>query len=178
MKRSLLLNGCRLIAGLSVLWIISGCGGYGFRGTVNNLPSDIKAVSIPVFLNESIEPGVEVIFANALIYEFNRSQVLQVVSESEAQAQINGKIRSIAIDPVIYANLTQALERKVTISLEVTCRRSDNQKVLWQNQGLSRYEVYRVTTDPNQTQRNKEEAIKKIAQDLSERIHNSILENF
>ena len=173
-----LLNGCRLIAGLSVLWIISGCGGYGFRGTVNNLPSDVKAVAIPVFLNESIEPGVEVIFANALIYEFNRSQVLQVVSESEAQAQIDGKIRSIAIDPVIYANLTQAVERKVTISLEVTCRRSDNQKVLWQNKGLSRYEVYRVTTDPNQTQRNKEEAIKKIAQDLSERIHNSILENF
>ena len=171
------LNGHRLIAGLLVLLVISGCG-YGFRGTVNNLPPDIQAVSIPVFVNESIEPGVEVVFANALIYEFNRSQVLQVVSESQAQAQINGKIRSIAIDPVIYANLTQALERKVIITLEISCRRSDNQKVLWQNQSLTRYEVYQVTTDPNQTQRNKEEAIKKIAQDLSERIHNSILENF
>lgn len=169
---------CRLIAWLSFLWIISGCGGYGFRGTVNNLPSDIKSVSIPVFTNESIEPGVEVIFANALIYEFNRSRVLQVVSEAEAQAQIEGKIRSIAVDPVIYTNLTQAVERKVTVILEVTFRRSDNQKILWQNKGLSRYEVYRITTDPNQTQRNKEEVIKKIAQDLSERIHNSILENF
>jgi hypothetical protein len=166
------------MAGFFVLGIISGCAGYGFRGSVNNLPPDIKTVSIPVFLNESIEPGVEVIFANALIYEFNRSQALRVVSESEAQAQIIGKIRSIAIDPVIYANLSQALERRVTIFLEVTCQRSDNEKILWQNQGLSRYEVYRVTTDPNQTQRNKEEAIKKLAQDLSERIHNSILENF
>ena len=167
-----------LIVGLIVLSAVSGCGGYGFRGTVNNLPPDIRTVSIAVFVNESIEPGVEVIFANALIYEFNRSQVLQVVSESEAQAQIDGKIRAIAIDPVIYANVTQALERRVTITLEITCQRTDNQKVLWQNQSLSRYENFRVTTDPNQTQRNKEEAIKKIAQDLSERIHNSILENF
>jgi outer membrane lipopolysaccharide assembly protein LptE/RlpB len=171
------LEGHRLFAALVALLVISGCG-YGFRGTVNNLPPDIKAVSIPVFLNESIEPGVEVVFANALIYEFNRSQVLQVVSEKEAQAQINGKIKSIAIDPVIYANQTQALERKVTIVLEISCRRTDNQKVLWQNQSLSRYETYPVTTDPYQTQRNKEEAIKKISQDLSERIHNSILENF
>ena len=56
-----------------------------------------------------------------------------MVSESEAQAEINGKIKSIAVDSVIYANLTQALERKVTVILEVTCRRSDNQKILWQN---------------------------------------------
>ena len=167
----------RLMAALLALLVFSGCG-YGFRGTVNNLPPDIKAISIPVFVNESIEPGVEVIFANALIYEFGRSQTLQVVSESEAQAQINGKIRSIAVDPVVYATLTQALERRVTIILEITCRRSDNQKILWQNQSLSRYEIFQVTTDPIQTQRNKDEAIKKIAQDLSERIHNAILENF
>ena len=171
------LNGHRLIAGFLVLMVFSGCG-YGLRGTVNNLPPDIRAVSIPVFVNESVEAGVEIVFANALIYEFNRSRVLEVVSESQAQAQIIGKIRSIAIDPVIYATSTQALQRKVTVTLEISCRRSDNQKVLWQNQNLSRYEVYSVTTDPTQTERNKQDAIKKIAQDLSERIHNSILENF
>jgi outer membrane lipopolysaccharide assembly protein LptE/RlpB len=170
-------NRFRLLTVILTLFIVSGCG-YGFRGTVNNLPPDIKSIAIPVFINESIEPGVEVVFANSLIYEFSRSHVLQVVSESQAQAQINGKIKAIAIDPVIYANLTQALERKVTVILEITCRRSDDQKILWQNQGLSRYENFRVSTDQNQTQRNKEEAIKKIAQDLSERIHNSILENF
>ncbi len=168
----------RIIAGFLILVFLSGCGGYGLRGTVNNLPPDIKSVAIPVFSNESIEPGVEVIFANALIYEFNRSHILQVVSEAEAQAKIIGKIKSISIDPVIYANLTQALERKVYVTLDITFQRSDNQKILWQNQSLSRYEVFQVTTDPNTSQLNKEEALKKIAQDLSERIHNSILENF
>ncbi len=176
MKRIHLISLRLFVGGLS-LFLVFGCG-YGFRGSTNNLPSDIKGVYIPVFTNETTEPGVEVVFANALIYEFTRSRTLPVVSESSAQAFITGKIKRIAIDPVIYANLSQALERKVTITLEVSCRRSDNQKILWQNQNLSRYQVYQVTTDLGQTDRNKAEAIRKLAQDLSEQIHNGILENF
>jgi hypothetical protein len=162
---------------LALLLVISGCG-YGFRGGTNNLPTDIKGVYIPVFINESTEPGTEVVFANSLIYEFTRSKMLPVVPESSAQAVIRGKIKRIVVDSVIYANQTQAVERKVTITLEISCRRIDNQKVLWQDLGMSRYEVYQVTTDPTQTERNKQEAINKIAKDLSERIHNGILENF
>jgi hypothetical protein len=170
-------NGSWIMVGLACLLFISGCG-YGFRGGTNNLPTDIQGVYLPVFLNATSEPGVEVVFANALIYEFTRSRVLKVVPESSAQAFIQGKIKRIAVDAVVYANLTQALDRKVIVDLEVSCRRSDNQKVLWQNQNLSRYEVYTITTDPSQTDRNKQEAIRKIAQNLSEQIHNGILENF
>jgi hypothetical protein len=160
-----------------VCLLLVSCG-YGFRGTTNTLPADIKGVYIPVFLNSTAEPGAEVVFTNALIYEFTRSRMLKVLPESSAQAYIGGKIKRVAVDPVIYATLTQAVERKVTIDLEVSCRRSDNQKILWQDQHLTRYEVYSVTNDPGQTERNKQEAITKIAQNLSERIHNGILENF
>jgi outer membrane lipopolysaccharide assembly protein LptE/RlpB len=166
-----------LVLGLLAAMLVAGCG-YGFRGSVNNLPQDIKAIHIPAFVNETNEAGAEIVFANALIYEFNRSRVLQVVSTQEAQAVIAGKIRSIAVEAVSYASQTQAVDRKVTVVLEVSCRRLDNQKVLWQNMTLSRYQNYTVTPDPNTTDRNKEEAIRKIAQDLSERIHNGILENF
>ena len=167
----------RLMVGVTALFFLFGCG-YGFRGTVNNLPPDIQGLYIPVFTNATTEPGVEVVFANALIYEFTRSRILQIVPESRAQAYLTGKIKTIAVDPVIYASQTQALERRVTVNLEVSCRRSDNQKILWQDQNLSRYEVFQITNDPLQTDRNKQAAIAKLAQDLSERIHNGILENF
>ena len=55
--------------------LVCGCG-YGFRGTVNNLPPDIKAVHIPIFVNNTTETGVEIVFANALIYEFTRGGVI------------------------------------------------------------------------------------------------------
>jgi outer membrane lipopolysaccharide assembly protein LptE/RlpB len=170
------------MGGTLVLWLligllVAGCG-YGFRGSVNNLPPDIKAVHIPAFVNDTNEAGAEIVFANALIYEFNRSRNLAVVSAAEAQAVINGKIKSIATEAVTYASQTQAVDRKVTVVLEVSCLRLDNKKILWQNLSLSRYQNYTVVQDPNLTDRNKEEAIRKIAKDLSERIHNGILENF
>lgn len=167
----------RCFGGLFFLLVASGCG-YGLRGSVNNLPPDIKAVYIPVFDNVTAEPGVEVVFTNALIYQFTRSKMLQVVPVSNAQATIHGKIKRVYADPVVYGSQIQALNRKVTVELEVSCRRLDNQKILWQNQGLSRFEVFTVSTDPSQTERNKLEAINKIAQFLSEQIHNGILENF
>jgi len=164
-------------AGLVLFLFLAGCG-YGLRGSTNNLPPDIQGVYIPVFTNDTTEAGAEVVFANALIYEFTRSRILRVVPEASAQAVITGKIKSAYIEAIIYANQTQAVQRKITITLEVSCKRTDNQKILWQNLNLARYEVYNVTSDPNQTDQNKNAAIQKIAQDLSERIHNAILENF
>jgi len=166
-----------IIGGLVLVLLLSGCG-YGFRGGTNNLPTDIKEVYIPVFVNATTEPGVETVFTNSLIYEFTRSRMLKVSPQSTAQAIIQGKIKRMIVDPVVYASQTQALDRRVTVDLDIACRRLDNQKILWQNQHLSRFEIYSATTDPTLTERNKQEAITKIAKYLSEQIHNGILENF
>jgi hypothetical protein len=166
-----------LLIGISGLGSVGGCG-YGFRGTVNNLPPDIKAVHIPVFVNNTTEGGVEVVFANALIYEFTRGGSIGVVSEANAQGIIYGRIKSASVDSVIYTSQTQSVDRKVTVILEIVFRRADNQKILWQNLDLIRSENFRVGGDPNQTDRNREEALRKISKDLAERIYSSILENF
>jgi len=166
-----------LLIGLLGMGLVGGCG-YGFRGTVNNLPPDIKAVHIPVFVNNTTEGGAEVVFANALIYEFTRGGVIGVVSEAEAQGIIYGRIKSATVDSVIYASQTQAVDRKVSVVLEVIFRRVDNKKILWQNLDMTRYENFRVGGDPNQTDRNREEALRKISKDLAERIYSGILENF
>lgn len=171
-----------VLRGSAAVWVLlfwlSGCLGYGFRGSVNNLPPDIKAVAVPIFVNDSSEPGLETVLTNALIYEFTRSRILNLAPEKEAQAVIYGRIKAVAEDAAVYASQTLALERRLTVTLEVSCRRADNDQVLWQDPFLSRSETFVVSTDPYQTQRNREEALKKIAQDLSERIHNGVLENF
>jgi hypothetical protein len=166
--------------GLLGMGLVCGCG-YGFRGAVNNLPPEIKAVHIPVFANNTNEAGIEVIFANALIYEFTRGGSVGVASEANAQGIIYGKIKSAAVDSVIFtsqSSQTQSVDRKVTVILEIIFRRTDNQKILWQNLDMIRSENFRVGGDPNQTDRNREEALRKISKDLSERIYSSILENF
>lgn len=176
MKRNGVWGG--LSALLLAVFFLSGCLGYGFRGSVNNLPEDIKTVAIPIFVNESNEPGLETVLTNALIYEFTRSRILQIVPAMESHAIIFGKIKSVAEDAAVYTSQTQALERRITVVVEASCRRTDNDRLLWQDNFLSRHEIFTVSPDAFQTQRNREEALKKIAQDLSERIHNGILENF
>ncbi len=166
-----------LLLGFMALGLVSGCG-YGFRGAVNNLPPDIKGVNIPVFVNNTTEGGAEVVFANALIYEFTRGGVIGVVPEANAQGIIYGRIKSATVDSVIYASQTQSVDRKVTVVLEVIFRRADNKKILWQNLDMIRYENFRAGADPNQNDRNREEALRKIAKDLAERIYSGILENF
>ena len=166
-----------LLIGLLGMGLVCGCG-YGFRGAVNNLPPEIKAVHIPAFVNNTTEAGAEVIFANALIYEFTRGGVIGVVSEANAQGIISGRIKSAAVDSVIYTSQTQSVDRKVTVVLEIIFRRVDNQKILWQNLDLIRYENFRVGGDPNLNDRSREEALRKISKDLAERIYGGILENF
>ena len=165
------------IIGFLGMGLVCGCG-YGFRGTVNNLPPEIKAVHIRVFVNNTSEAGVEVGFANALIYEFTRGGSIGVVSEANAQGIIYGRIKSAAVDSVVFTSQAQSVDRKVTVILEIIFRRADNQKILWQNLDMIRSENFRVGGDPNQTDRNREEALRKISKDLSERIYSSILENF
>ena len=166
-----------LLIGLLGMGLVCGCG-YGFRGAVNNLPPEIKAVHIPAFVNNTNEAGAEVIFANALIYEFTRGGVIGVVSEANAQGIISGRIKSAAVDSVIYTSQTQSVDRKVTVVLEIIFRRVDNQKILWQNLDLIRSENFRVGGDPNLNDRSREEALRKISKDLAERIYGGILENF
>ena len=165
------------VIGLFGMALVCGCG-YGFRGTVNNLPPEIKAVHIPVFVNNTTEAGAEVVFANALIYEFTRGGVLAVVPEENAQGIVLGRIKSAAVDSVVYTSQTQSVDRRLTVILEVIFRRVDNQKILWQNLDLIRSENFRVGGDPNLNDRSREEALRKISKDLAERIYGGILENF
>ena len=119
-----------IIGGLLVMGGIAGCG-YGFRGSVNNLPADIRGIHIPIFRNATNEAGAETAFANALIYEFTRSGNLAVVPADQAEAILTGTIKSAAIESVAFATQTTAVDRKITIVLEVSFRRADNKKILW-----------------------------------------------
>ncbi len=131
-----------------------------------------------MFVNATTEPEAETIFANALIYEFNRSRMLEVVPDAQAQAVIIGKVRSVAVEMVIFASQTQALDQKVIVVLEVSCRGWTTKKSSGRTWRCPVFKTSRWSTDPTLTERNREDAIRKIAQDLSESIHNSILENF
>jgi hypothetical protein len=154
-----------------------GCG-YHFYGAKSNLPPEIQKVAIPLFANDTSEMGLERTLTNSLIYEFTRSKVLQVTLEKDSDAVLLGRIRTYDTGAVTFAAQDRSLERRITLTVNVSLKRQADGRVLWSQENLSRYETYRVLTDTASTEQNRLRALEKLAQDLSERIHNSIFESF
>jgi hypothetical protein len=142
-----------VLCGLAPL-AIGGCA-YHFGYTERSLPGGFKQVAIPVFQNISIQVGAEKYFTEALIREFDRSQVAEVTSMAEAPVTIEGHIKKITYvaDSLVQAvgpgntttqaptnsvlagelpsNTALATEYRVIISAYIEIRQNSDHKIIW-----------------------------------------------
>jgi outer membrane lipopolysaccharide assembly protein LptE/RlpB len=164
---------------LYILFIFSvaGCG-YHFIGQQSEILSGIHSIAIPYFDNESYEAGLERYLTESLVDEFVKSKIISIVDEGEADAVIRGKIENFRENVISYDKDDRALEYRALVTLDVTLERKDTGKILWRNKGLFHFEDYRVSPEIAITEANKGQTIKKIAVEMAERIHDSIIEGF
>ncbi len=160
-----------------VIMLIPSCG-YNFAGMGSGLPEDIKKLEIPLFRNKTSHAGIENAFTNSLIREFNQSKRLRVVQKKDADAVIFGVVKVLKDSPLSYSPTKTVIENRLTLYLDVTLKRSASKEIIWRDSNLSGSEDYTVASDITTSERNKDEAILKIAKILSERIHNRIFESF
>ena len=64
---------------------------YHLGKTERKLPGGYSQVVVPVFTNKTMEPGIEVPFTNALIYEFERARSAKPVESALAEAEVQGR---------------------------------------------------------------------------------------
>ncbi len=159
------------------LIVFIGCG-YGFTGSVNSLPQDIKSIAIPVFRNNTSEFGIETIFTNTVIDEFLHSNLLPIKSEDQADAVLLGTIQSIYISSLSYGRRDLATERRATVRLDIILKKKEDGKVLWQVKNLSDYQEFTVGSDIVRQDEYMKEAIRQIAIRTAQKIHYRTFENF
>ncbi|MFH2012707.1 MAG: LptE family protein [Pseudomonadota bacterium] len=168
---------CRFILITVLIISISACG-YNFTGKRRTLNENIRTVSIPFFANKTFEPRLENHFTDALIEEFLKRGNLDVSKVDGSDATIIGAIKSFNEVPVSFDSNDRVLEYRVTVTLNISMKRNDNGLIIWKSSDISGYHEYLVSPNTATTYSNKIEAIKKIAEDMSENIHNMILEDF
>jgi hypothetical protein len=159
----------RYLIVLSLLILFTGCGVYTFKGST--LPSYLKTVNIPLFVNQSLQPGVAEYITEELQKNIQDNNILETVPD-DGDATINGKVLSYKNHPYTYgseSDRTVAVESySVTISIEVEFL--DNQKDKTLYKGIVTQDgVYDFNSETEED--GKKRAIKKITDQI---IQNSV----
>jgi TolB-like protein len=116
---------------------------YKLSNAVDKLPGGVQAIVVPMFINESKEPNIEVFFTNAFKTEVLRFGRINLVnSESQAEAVVTGTIKSVKIvsdESVIESKNAKylpygtvlATQVKVTVVVSMKMTEIKTQKILW-----------------------------------------------
>ncbi len=171
-------KGCVLLAVVFLLAVAGGCG-YRLARYDNPLLKNVHSIAIPYFKNKTFEPEAEAIFTYAVVDEFIESRKLSVVAEAEADVVLYGSIEQLREDTIAYSRDDKALEYRVIVELDVELLERSSGKVLWKRDTLLHAEEFPVTSDSiARSEAAKRAALRDLAADLAERVHDSIMQGF
>lgn len=163
---------------LSTLCMIPlvGCG-YQMVGKETHVPPGLNSIAIPTFKNETFEPGVEIPLTQAFLREFIQDRRMRVVDRMQADAILEGTIRSFSITSVSYDPSGYVKEYQANLSLHLLFRKRTGE-VLWEEKNLSETRWFRTSSEVLTHETNKHVAIQQIGRLMAERIRNRFFYHF
>jgi outer membrane lipopolysaccharide assembly protein LptE/RlpB len=167
---------CKWIILTGVL-ISAGCG-YRLAGKDNPMLAGINTIAVPYFKNDTFEAGIESVFTSVFANEFINSKRLQVVSADHADVILRGTIKNFREQIISYNQDRKALEYRVFVTLDLSLEKRATGEVLWKRKRLVDNEEYQVSNYITVTQADKTTAVEKMAQDLAQRVYESIVQGF
>jgi hypothetical protein len=108
------------ILGISVILsgLLLSCGYYSFKGA---LPSHLKTIAIPIFIDRSAYPGVQEKITDSITNAFITDNTLKLVAESKADVILNGTIQSVTQRVAAVKTGETVSQYQMYVSLKVVC---------------------------------------------------------
>ena len=161
-----------LVAAVAV--VVGGCG-YTVRG---NLPSHLKTVAVPVFVNRTQEPAVENSITSAVVEAFSTNGRLRVVRREEADSLLEGQIIGYRLEPLAFDARANARQYRliVTLSLKFTDLRKN--EVLFEEKALQEKADFVVAGLVSTSISREEDALRQAAVDIGRAIVNLAVDRF
>lgn len=173
MKRLFIFIGSLILCSL----ICQGCG-YHRAMPVNPLLQNISTIAVPYFKNKTFEPELESIFTQAFVNEFIESKRLRVVDREQADVILYGTIKQLFEDTISYDRDDKAQEYRLRVTVDLVLEKRQTGTVVWKRINLRQADEYSVDTRIIASEAAKREALQRLAQDLAERAHDSIMQGF
>ena len=166
----------QLLPGLVLAWLIAGCG-YSV-GMGGNLPSHIKTVAVPIFVNSTQQPAVEGVITAAVINAFVTSGRLKVVSVREADSILEGTITGYNLYSIAFNSQINVTEYRLRVRVSILFRDVRQNTTLYKQDGLEQWADFRVQGQVSDTLAREDQAARHAAVEIGRRIVASSVDRF
>lgn len=172
MKRNNRFRFVNLMAFAGAFLLLTGCAGYQL-GT--NLPPGVSSISIPVFINDAREPGLETIATSATIQEFQKDGSLKVLPREQANSLLEVTLTEYELTPLRYRRdqAITAKEYRLTLTADVVLRKLPSREIIAESKGVIGFTDFQALTDLPSARRM---ALPKAAANLGQRIVKCVVE--
>ncbi len=165
-----------MLSGLALMVLVGTSCGYTFID-YESPPEGLSSISIQTFSNESYEPGIELVVADALRREFLRRRALSVLNDpTAADLVLSGRIDPIITQSRTFSSVALALEYDITLTLEIVATLRDGTLIPVEKRAMIETERYLASADIEATRKNREEALRKLSGVLAVRTHDMLYE--
>ncbi|HEY8154055.1 MAG TPA: LPS assembly lipoprotein LptE [Myxococcota bacterium] len=136
-----------------------------------------RRVALPTLRNDSYEPGVELLVADALRREFLRRGAFRLTEDpAAADLVVSGRVLPIQTSSSSFSSVVLALEYQVSLTLDLHARRADGSEIPLDSRSLRETERYLASADVAALRRNREEALRRLASLIAVRVHDEVFE--
>ena len=160
---------------LALLAASLGCG-YSLVGYEAGF-GDIRTVAILTPANDSFVPGVEYVVADALRREFLRRGAVRVIDDPDAaDLVLGGSVRRVSTSGKSFSSVVFTLEYELVLTLDLEAVRVDGSELPIGKRSLQEAELYLASADVEAMRKNRDEAIRRVAGVLAQRVHDTLFE--
>ena len=156
-------------------WLVAGCG-YAFVRYDGGL-GEIRSVAVSTPRNDSYEPGVEFVVADALRREFLRRHGARLVEDPVgADLVISGRVLPIEASGRSFSSVILALEYEFILVLELHATKADGSELAIDPRATRETERYLASADVEALHKNRQEALRRAAALLAGRVYDALYE--
>jgi outer membrane lipopolysaccharide assembly protein LptE/RlpB len=169
------------ICKLSLIVILTAvlCAACGYRfAEQGGFPGDTERLFVNVLENKTQETGVENIITAALLSELTLRKTHYLARGlADADVVLNGTVKQVNISTISVSEPTVANQRRVTVTVSLTLSKTDGSNV-WAGGNISDFEAYLVDVNPELTDANRLNAIRKLSKRIAEHVVNRFSDDF
>jgi hypothetical protein len=166
-----------------VVCTASGCG-YSLAGRGSFLPTYIRTIGIPTFVNRTTVFNLETLLTQKVRAEFIGRGKYQILPQnSGVDALLTGEVTAVSIVPASFGVSNLATRYAITMTARIELRDLRENKVLWENPAVMFRQEHEATsgaraTDPVAFFQQDANALERMSSEFARTIVSAILEAF